>query len=330
METILVTGGAGYIGSHTVKELIDDGYKVVVVDNLSKGHKKAVDKKARFVLLDLADKSALDKLFSNNKIDAVVHFAGSIEAGLSMTEPMLFLQNNVVNGLNLLEAMKKYGVKNIIFSSTAAVYGDPVKNPIKENDRLLPTNYYGLSKLFFEQHLDYYRRRNILNYVALRYFNAAGADKNSKIGQDYSPDSHLISRMLKTILGKYKILEIFGTDYKTKDGTCVRDYIHVSDLASAHVLALKWLLKNRKSDVFNLGNGKGFTVNEVISTAERVTGKKVPVKKSARRAGDPVTLIADSAKAKKILKWRPKSSSLKDIVGSAWNWHSSHPDGYGS
>lgn len=330
MKNILVTGGAGYIGSHAVRALVQAGYEVHVVDNLSKGHRQAVHPAANFVLLDLADRSGLEKLFAQTKFDAVLHFAGSIEVGLSMSDPALFFQSNCTNGLNLLEAMRKSGVRNIIFSSTAAVYGNPKKLPVKEDDLLKPTNFYGESKLIFERILEQYRQMFNFQYVALRYFNAAGADASGEIGQDYDPPTHLIGRVLKAALGQLPDLKIHGTDYPTKDGTCIRDYIHVTDLVEAHLLALEYLFdsdKNR-SDVFNLGNGKGFSVREVLRVAEKVTGKEIVFGEASRREGDPVELIADSSKAQEILGWNPKFDRLEDIIETAWRWNEGHPHGY--
>lgn len=328
MKNILVTGGAGYIGSHAVRALADKRYKVVVLDNLSKGYRQAVDKRAYFVRLDLSDKTGLENLFKTNSFDAVLHFAGSIEVGLSMEDPGLFFENNFLNGLNLLEAMRKNKVHNIIFSSTAAVYGNPAEIPIKEETITNPTNFYGQSKLFFEQLLGKYNEFYGFKYIALRYFNAAGADLSGEIGQAYQPDTHLISRMLKTALGLYDNLKIFGTDYQTSDGTCIRDYIHVTDLVEAHLLGLEYLFNKQESQIFNLGNGSGFSVREVIKAAEEVTGLKIKIEESGRREGDPPLLIADSAKAKKLLGWETKYSDLPTIIGSAWKWYQSHPKGY--
>jgi UDP-glucose 4-epimerase len=329
MKSILVTGGAGYIGSHAVKALVDAGYQVTVVDNLSKGHRTAVDKRATFVELDLRNAKALKDLFVHGHFDGVLHFAGAIEVGLSMKEPAMFFESNVVNGVNLLEAMHAGNTKNIIFSSTAAVYGEPVSIPIKENDPLKPTNFYGLSKLMFEQILEKYRELYGINYVALRYFNASGADPSGDIGQDYIPDTHLVPRLVKAVLGIYDKLSVFGTDYPTKDGTCVRDYIHVTDLVDAHLLALNFLFEKGVSDIFNLGNGSGFSIWEVIQTAEKVIGKKVPYEVTLRREGDPAVLVADAQKAKTLLHWNPKHSTLEEIIGTAWKWHSNHLQGYG-
>jgi UDP-glucose 4-epimerase len=328
MKNILVTGGAGYIGSHAVKALLNSGYNVAVFDNLSKGHAKAVDMRAVLVKGDLCDVVLLDKVFGEGKFDAVIHFAGYIEVGLSMKEPAMFFQNNLINGINLLEAMRKYGVKNIIFSSTAAVYGFPKVVPVKEDGMTDPINFYGQSKLMFEQILKNYDDFYGFKFVALRYFNASGADLSGEIGQDYIPETHLIARVIKTVLGKYESLGVFGNDYETRDGTCVRDYIHVVDLVDAHIKALEYLFDGKESNIFNLGNGLGFTVKEVIEMVEKVSGKKVPVKMLERREGDPPALVADSTKAKVILGWIPKYSGLEDIISTAWKWHSSHPNGF--
>ncbi len=328
-KKILVTGGAGYIGSHAVKALCDAGYDVVVLDNLSKGHGEALDTRAAFVHMDLQDLEDLRELFIEEKFDAVMHFAGSIEVGLSMMQPDLFLQNNVMNGQNLLEAMRGAGCKNIIFSSTAAVYGDPEEVPIPETVRLEPTNYYGVTKLLFEHLLQKYDEFYGLRHIALRYFNAAGADLSGAMGEDHDPETHLIPRVLGAVAGTME-LKVFGTDYDTKDGTCIRDYIHVADLVDAHLLALQYLFDTQKSDVFNLGNGSGFSVKEVIQAAEKVTGQTVPYEEAERREGDPPKLVADSSKAKKILGWNPRRDNLEDILSSAWKWHSNHPQGYES
>ena len=325
---ILVTGGAGFIGSHAVKALLEAGNEVTVVDNLSKGHIEAVDSRADFFQLDLEDRAALEKVFQKNNFHAVMHFAGSIEVGLSMRDPVLFLQNNVLNGLNLLEVMRAHDVKKIIFSSTAAVYGNPQKIPIKENAKNNPTNFYGQSKLMFEELLRKYEQFYDFRYIILRYFNAAGSDKTGEIGQDYEPSTHLITRVLKTALGQINNFKVFGTDYETKDGTCIRDYIHVSDLADAHVLALKYLLEKDRSNIFNLANGNGFSVLEVIKTAEKITGKKNLYEIGPRREGDPAILVSDSNKAQKILQWKPRFGSLEDIISSSWKWHLLHPHGY--
>lgn len=351
MTKILVTGGAGYIGSHAVKALIGKGYEVVVVDNLSKGHKEAVERAAKFVQLDLSDSAALQKVFAEHEIDAVLHFAGSIEVGQSMKIPEKYFENNTVNGVRLLEAMRNAGggarpVKKIIFSSTAAVYGNPVHVPILETDLLNPTNFYGQSKLFFEQILQKYADFYGFNFVALRYFNACGADSSGEIGQDYEPSTHILPRIMQSLLGKVEDLKLFGTDYPTADGTCIRDYIHVTDLVDAHVLALDYLFKKDQAgtqeadengsgvvekgsgEIFNLGNGSGFSVREVLKVAEQVTGKKIAITEGQRREGDPAVLVADSTKARKVLGWNPRLNKLEDIIATAWKWHENHPNGY--
>lgn len=328
MKHILVTGGAGYIGSHAVRALVHKGYRVTVLDNLSKGHREAVHPQAAFVKLDLADAAALTEFLHKEKFDAVMHFAGLIEVGLSMKEPAKFFQTNVVYGLHLLEAMRMAGIKTIIFSSTAAVYGNPKVVPIKEDAELVQTNFYGQSKYFFEQILKKYDEFYGFRFTSLRYFNAAGADPSGEIGQDYEPSTHIVPRVLQYALGKIKDFKIYGEDFPTDDGTCVRDYIHVNDLVDAHLLALEYLFEGGKSDVFNLGNGKGFSVKEVIETARNVTGLELPAEAGPRREGDPAVLVADSQKAKKILGWQPRLFKLEDIVGTAWKWHQGHPDGY--
>jgi len=326
-KKILVTGGAGYIGSHAVKALCDAGYDVVVLDNLSKGYKAAIDNRAKFVNSDLIDFDILVDFFKVESFDAVMHFAGSIEVGLSMKEPLAFFQNNVMNGQNLLEAMRGSGCNKIIFSSTAAVYGNPDIVPIKEDSKLDPTNYYGVTKLLFEDILRKYDEFYGFNYVVLRYFNAAGADVSGDIGEAHVPETHLIPRVFGAIAGTME-LKIFGTDYDTKDGTCIRDYIHVTDLVDAHVLALNYLFNGGNSEVMNLGNGNGFSVKEIVESAEKVVGKKAPYEEVTRREGDPPMLVADSSKAREVLGWTPRFTNLDDILSSAWKWHESHLDGY--
>ena len=324
---ILVTGGAGYIGSHTVHKLKKAGHEIVIFDNLSSGHHDAI-KGFELVVGDLANKEDLKKVFDKNKFDAVVHFAGSIEAGESMTDPKRFFDNNFVCGLNLLEAMLAHDVKKIVFSSTAAVYGEPEKIPIEEIDPKNPTNVYGLTKLMFEQVLDAYDHAYGLKSVALRYFNAAGADPTGEIGADHKNKTHLITLILPTALGKRESIKIFGTDYPTADGTGVRDYVHVNDLADAHVLALDYLVKNEKSDKFNLGNEKGTSVREVIEKAKEITGVDLPVIEEERREGDPAKLFASSKKAKEVLDWQPQFDTIDQILQTAWAWHKNHPEGF--
>lgn len=316
MKTILVTGGAGYIGSHTVHELVNQGYNVIVFDNLEKGHKEFLPSAAKLIQGNIGNIQDLNKVFSSNKIDAVIHFAGSIEAGESMVNPLKYFHNNSANGIILLKTMHDNRVKNIIFSSTAAVYGNPKKVPITEDHETNPVNHYGMSKLMLEKTLEASKIQG-MNSIFLRYFNAAGAGYN--IGEQHNPETHLIPIILEAASGKRDNIKLFGTDYPTPDGTCVRDYIHVLDLASAHVLALKNLEKG-KLGVYNLGTGKGHSVKEVIDICKKVTKKNIKVIHEKRREGDPPILVASSLKAKKELNWQPKYD-INDIIKSAWEWH---------
>lgn len=325
---ILVTGGAGYIGSHTVAELLDLGEEVVVLDNLQTGHKGAL-LGGKLYEGDLRDKELLSKLFSENKIDAVIHFAANSLVGESMQNPGKYYDNNVFGTLSLLEAMKDAGVSKIVFSSTAATYGEPEKVPIEEGDRTEPTNVYGETKLMMERMMSWFDKVLGIKYVSLRYFNAAGAHESGKIGEDHRPESHLIPLVLQTALKQRPHIAVFGEDYATPDGTCVRDYIHVSDLADAHVRAVNYLREGNDSNIFNLGNGQGFSVKEVIETARKVTGLDIPVVTEPRRAGDPAILVASSDKARSVLGWSPKCTQLEDIISGAWGWHQSNPQGYG-
>lgn len=325
---ILVLGGAGYIGSHTVYELIDAGRDVVVADNLLTGFRAAVHPKARFYQLDIRDRSALDELFIKEKIEGVIHFAASSQVGESMSDPLKYYDNNLHGTMVLLQAMVAHGVDKIVFSSTAATYGEPERVPILETDRTDPTNCYGETKLAMEHMMRWVSRAHGLKYVALRYFNACGAHPSGAIGEAHNPETHLIPLILQVPNGQREKISIFGDDYPTKDGTCIRDYIHVSDLAQAHILALDHLLQGGESDVFNLGNGVGFTVKEVIDVARAVTGHPIPAETCPRRAGDPAQLIASSKKAVEQLGWKPKYNDLNTIIASAWKWHSAHPRGY--
>ena len=325
---ILVLGGAGYIGSHTVYELIDAGRDVVVADNLLTGFRAAVHPKARFYQLDIRDRSALDELFTKEKIEGVIHFAASSQVGESMSDPLKYYDNNLHGTMVLLQAMVAHGVDKIVFSSTAATYGEPERVPILETDRTDPTNCYGETKLAMEHMMRWVSRAHGLKYVALRYFNACGAHPSGAIGEAHNPETHLIPLILQVPNGQREKISIFGDDYPTKDGTCIRDYIHVSDLAQAHILALDHLLQGGESDVFNLGNGVGFTVKEVIDVARAVTGHPIPAETCPRRAGDPAQLIASSKKAVEQLGWKPKYNDLNNIIASAWKWHSAHPRGY--
>ena len=325
---LLVLGGAGYIGSHTSLELIKRGHDVVVVDNLVTGYQKAVPEKAVFYNGDIRDIEFLDNLFKIEKIDAVIHFAAYSLVGESVTNPLKYYDNNLYGTKVLLEAMIKNSVNKIVFSSTAATYGEPENIPILESDRTCPTNPYGETKLAMEKMFHWASKAHGLNYVSLRYFNACGADATGQIGEAHNPESHLIPLVLQVPNGKRESVSIYGTDYDTPDGTCIRDYIHVTDLAQAHILAVEYLANGGASDIFNLGNGVGYSVREVIETARSVTGHPIPATEVPRRSGDPARLVASGEKAKKILGWEPKIKQLDEIIASAWKWHSTHPNGY--
>lgn len=327
--TILVLGGAGYIGSHTVYELIERGEDVVVIDNLVTGHKEAVHEKARFYEGDIHDRTFLDSVFVKEKIDAVIHFAAFSQVGESMVDPLKYYDNNLCGTKVLLEAMVAHGIDKIVFSSTAATYGEPERIPIKETDRTEPKNTYGETKLAMEKMFKWTSKAHNLRYVALRYFNACGAHVSGKIGEDHDPESHLIPLILQVPNGQRKEITIFGDDYDTEDGTCVRDYIHVTDLAQAHILAVKYLVDGNDSDVFNLGNGVGFSNKQVVEVARKVTNKEIKSVIGPRRAGDPAKLIASSEKARAVLGWKPEHADLEDIIETAWRWHSTHPHGFG-
>lgn len=327
---ILVLGGAGYIGSHTVYELIDAGKEVVVADNLITGFRAAVHPKAKFYEIDLRNRAQLDELFEKEQIEGVIHFAAFSQVGESMTKPLKYYDNNLCGTTVLLQSMVTHGIDKIVFSSTAATYGEPKRVPIMESDDTQPTNCYGETKLAMEKLMRWTGGAHPLRYVALRYFNACGAHASGEIGEAHDPETHLIPLILQVPLGKREKIAIFGEDYPTKDGTCVRDYIHVSDLAQAHILALDYLMKGGESNVFNLGNGVGFTVKEVIDVARSVTGHAIPAEIVPRRAGDPAQLVASSEKARTVLGWKPKYDSLETIVASAWNWHKAHPNGFNS
>jgi UDP-glucose 4-epimerase len=321
---ILVTGGAGYIGSAVVEQLIADGETVSVFDNLSQGHRAAVHPEAAFVEGDLADRAAIDAALVQHRPDAVMHFASKTLVGESMQDPFLYLGDNVTNGLNLLRSMVEHGVKRIIFSSTANLFDKPERMPIDESERIVPGSPYGESKFILERILHWLDRIHGIRFACLRYFNAAGATPTR--GEDHEPELHLIPIVLQVSMGKREKALIFGADYPTRDGTCVRDYVHVTDLAQAHILALGAL--DRGSRVYNLGNGEGFTVKEVIDTASEVTGKKIRAEVGPRRAGDPAVLVAASDKIRQELGWVPKFSNVRAIIESAWRWHQAYPDGY--
>ena len=325
---ILVCGGAGYIGSHAVHALIEKGEQVVVVDNLQTGHRDALNPKAKFYEGDIRDASVLDKIFTENKVEAVIHFAANSLVGESMEKPLLYFNNNVYGMQVLLEAMVRHGVDKIVFSSTAAVYGEPKRVPIHEDDETCPTNTYGETKLTMEKMMKWVSLANGVRYVSLRYFNAAGALPDGSIGEDHATETHLIPLILQVPTGRRDHITVFGDDYPTPDGTCLRDYIHVVDLADAHVLALEYLRKGGASDIFNLGNGQGFSVKEMIAAAEKATGRSIKVEIGARRAGDPAQLIASSEKVRSVLGWKPQFTDVEQVIGTAWRWHEHHPHGY--
>ena len=325
---LLVLGGAGYIGSHTATELLDNGHEVVIADNLVTGYREAVPEKATFYQGDLRDKDFLVDLLTKEKVDAVIHFAAFSLVGESVTNPLKYYENNLYGTKVLLDAMIETGVDKIVFSSTAATYGEPENIPILESDRTCPTNPYGETKLAMEKMISWAAKAHGLHFVSLRYFNACGAHKSGKIGEAHNPESHLIPLVLQVPNGKREFVSIYGNDYDTPDGTCIRDYIHVTDLAKAHILAVEYLMNGGESDIFNLGNGVGYSVKEVIETARKVTGHPIPAKEEARRAGDPARLVASGEKARKIFGWEPEIKDLADIISSAWKWHKAHRDGY--
>ena len=325
---LLVLGGAGYIGSHTVSELLDIGHEVVIVDSLVTGYADAVNEKATFYQGDIRDKNFLDALFNNEHIDAVIHFAAFSLVGESVTNPLKYYENNLYGTKVLLESMINNNIDKIVFSSTAAVYGEPENIPISETNRTCPTNPYGETKLAMEKMISWTAKAHNLHYVSLRYFNACGAHKSGKIGEAHNPESHLIPLILQVPNGKREYVSVYGTDYDTDDGTCIRDYIHVTDLAKAHILAVEYLMNGGTNEIFNLGNGVGYSVREVIETARKVTGHPIMEKEEPRRAGDPARLVASGQRAKEILGWEPEIKDLADIISSAWNWHSKHPNGY--
>ncbi|MHC1681809.1 MAG: UDP-glucose 4-epimerase GalE [Clostridiaceae bacterium] len=326
--SVLVLGGAGYIGSHATSKLIENGYEVVVIDNLQTGHKDAVCEGAKFYQGDIRDINFLRDVFSKEKIQGVMHFAANSLVGESMTNPIKYFNNNVYGTEVLLSAMNEFNIKHIVFSSTAATYGEPKQIPITEETETSPTNPYGESKLIMEKMMKWCDKAYGIKYVALRYFNVAGAKETGKIGEDHDPETHLIPLVLQVPLGKREAITIFGDDYDTEDGTCIRDYVHVEDLVDAHILALEYLFKNNTSNVFNLGSNTGFSVKEIIEVARKVTGHPIPEVLSERRAGDPSRLIASSEKARNILGWAPSKTSVEKIIEDAWNWHKNNPNGF--
>lgn len=325
---ILIVGGAGYIGSHAVKQLLGQDIEVVVIDSLETGHKESVPARVPFYHLDIRDKEALKSVFEKENFDGVIHFAANSLVGESMTKPLKYYNNNVHGTQVLLEVMVETGVKYIVFSSTAATYGDVKTMPITEDMQTLPTNTYGETKLAIEKMMSWTHKAHELNYVCLRYFNVAGADASGLIGEAHATETHLIPLILQVPLNQRPHITVYGNDYPTKDGTCIRDYIHVTDLVTAHILALNHLMSDGASDVFNLGSNSGYSVLEMIEAAREVTGHEIPVVIGERRAGDPALLIASSEKAKKVLNWTPQHTNVKEIIASAWKWHQAHPNGY--
>ncbi|MCP4423293.1 MAG: UDP-glucose 4-epimerase GalE [Chloroflexi bacterium] len=323
---ILVTGGAGYIGSITVERLIKAGAEVVVFDNLYQGHRDAVHPDAIFIQGDLADRTAVEAAISQHKPDGIMHFASYTLVGESVEKPFMYLRDNIVNGLNLMESAVKHGVKGFILSSTANLFDDPENMPIAETERIVPGSPYGESKNILERNLHWMDELYNMRYACLRYFNACGATEER--GEDHDPETHLIPLVLEVALGQRDKITIFGNDYDTPDGTCVRDYIHIVDLAEAHILAMKALLDGGKSRKYNLGNGRGFSVKEVIETARAVTGHPIPAEIGSRRPGDPDILIASSETINSELGWKPQYPELRQIMEMAWNWHQTHPNGY--
>ena len=325
---IIVVGGAGYIGSHAVKQLIENGDEVIVIDSLETGHRESVPQNIPFYQVDIRNKQALKAVFEKEAVDGVIHFAANSLVGESMTNPLKYYNNNVTGTETLLEVLIETGVKNIVFSSTAATYGEVTEMPILESTPTSPTNTYGETKLAIEKMLKWTHKAHDLNYVCLRYFNVAGADASGTIGEAHTTETHLIPLILQVPLGQRPHITVFGTDYPTKDGTCIRDYIHITDLVNAHILALQYLMNGGESNIFNLGSNTGYSVLEMIEAARAVTGHPIPMEIGERRAGDPALLIASSEKAKKVLGWTPQYTDIKYIIASAWKWHQSHPNGY--
>jgi UDP-glucose 4-epimerase len=323
---ILVTGGAGYVGSHAVRKLLRAGHEVWVYDNLSRGHRRAVPD-GRLLIGELEDRAALTQALRDHRIEAVMHFAAFALVGESVSDPALYYRNNIVAAISLAEAMRAAGVKRIVFSSTTATYGEPKQIPIPETEPQNPINPYGFSKLVFEHLLHDYAQAYGWGYAALRYFNAAGAAPEGDLGEDHDPESHLIPIVLQVALGQRREIVIYGDDYPTPDGTCIRDYVHVDDLADAHLLALE-KLRDGQGIQLNLGTGLGCSVREVIDACRKITGHAIPERMGERRPGDPPALVADARRAREVLGWQPRYARIEEIVATAWNWHRGHPDGY--
>lgn len=325
---VLICGGAGYIGSHNVRAFLNHGEEVIVIDNLFTGHKSSLPENVKFYEGDIRDGNILDEIFHDNQIEAVIHFCAFSLVGESVEQPLKYFNNNVGGMINLLESMQKNNVKKIVFSSSAAVYGEPEKIPIVETDMTNPTNPYGESKLIMEKMMKWVSSRYDIRYVSLRYFNVAGAWHDGSIGEDHKHETHLIPIILQVPLGKRKHVTVYGDDYPTFDGTCIRDYVYIEDLANAHLLALEYLRNGGESQIFNLGSGDGYSVMQMINAARKASGQDIPVEIGPRRAGDPARLVAESKKAREILKWEPKVTKMEDIIATAWLWHKSHPEGY--
>ncbi|MCD8915762.1 UDP-glucose 4-epimerase GalE [Staphylococcus simulans] len=326
--SVLVLGGAGYIGSHAVHQLLDEGYDVAVVDNLGTGHRDAVPEAVRFYEGDIRDKAFLNQVFEKEAVEGVFHFCAYSLVGESVQKPLEYFNNNVYGMQVLLEVMKAHDVNEIVFSSTAAVYGEPEVVPIQEDVQKAPTNPYGESKLMMEKMMHWCHNAYGVNYTALRYFNVAGAREDGTIGEDHNPETHLIPIVLEAALGQRDAITIFGVDYDTEDGSCVRDYLHVTDLIDAHILAYQYLKNGGESGAFNLGSSQGYSVIEIVEAARKATGETIKSEIGERRAGDPSKLIASSDKARKVLGWEPKHDDIEEIIATAWNWHRAHPNGY--
>ena len=329
MGKVLITGGAGYIGSHVVKRLLEKGIETIVLDNLQTGHREAVVG-GTYIQGDIGDERILKEIFAGHEIDSVIHMAADCLVGDSTKAPLKYFNNNVNKGLRLLGEMIERRVNKMVFSSSAAVYGNPSRVPIEEDSPALPINPYGETKLIFEKILESCKVAHGLQYISLRYFNAAGADPDGLIGEDHHPETHLIPTVLKALLRKGRKVSIFGTDYDTPDGTCIRDYIHIVDIADAHILALEALHAGEGCDIFNLGNGNGFSVQQIIQATSQVTGRTIPVRESQRRPGDPPVLIASPEKIRRRLGWNPQYGKLEEIIETAWRWHRTHPRGFRS
>lgn len=325
---ILVLGGAGYIGSHAVYQLIEQKHQVIVIDNLSTGHRDAIHPDAKFYSGDIRDLDFLRGVFEHEKIDAVIHFAANSLVGESMEKPLKYFDNNVYGTQVVLQAMQEYNVNNIVFSSTAATYGEPEAVPITEDMPTVPTSTYGETKLTMEKMMHWCETAHGIHYVSLRYFNVAGARTDAEIGEDHDPETHLIPIVLQVALDQREFITIYGDDYPTEDGTCIRDYIHIEDLIDAHIRAVQYLVDGGDSQIFNLGSSQGFSVKEIIEAARTVTGHPIPEKIGARRSGDPSTLIASSERARSILDWTPNRTEINRIITDAWRWHQRHPNGY--